>query len=107
MELHMVRESEFRERVDARSDPAIDLGLDAWSPHRIDTSWTPWSVFRQGRLIIVIAPTTMLGAVSAMVLLADEELFYTRDMQRYHWGKFSSQRICLLLQVLHPFLDFV
>ena len=26
---------------------------------------------------------------------------------RYHWGKSSSQRMCLLLQVLQPFLDLV
>jgi len=25
----------------------------------------------------------------------------------YHWGTVSSHRICLLLQVLQPFLDFV
>ena len=65
IELVYVMQPEFGEGIDAASDPVVDFGLDVGSPQQVGTCRHLGHVVHWRRLVHVIAPAAMLGAVPA------------------------------------------
>lgn len=99
-------DSKFGERKLSSLSPQLDSGLYFWSPEKIGLLGSLGRFGHHGsRAVHVIAPNLVFGAVAAASVLVFETS--QTSFQTYHCGKVSSQRICLLLQVLQPFRDLV
>ena len=101
---------EFKERKDSCPVPKLHLMLDPRRPQQIWPLGAFGGFFWGRRAVHVIASTVVLRAVSTVldVSLTGMHNESGRSMLRtHHCGKLSSHRICLLLQVLQPFRDFV
>lgn len=86
--------------------PLLDGSLDLWGPEKIGLLHSLRRFGHHGSgAIHVVTANLMLGAVATMALLALDR--GRASLGTYHCGKDSSQRMCLLLQVLQPFRDFV
>ncbi len=97
-------EIQLRKRKNASALPCIDLVLHPRCPKEV---WLLGASrgFLCRRMVHVITPTVVLCAVFTNLSLVIGSPPCRRIM--YHCGKVSSQRMCLLLHVLQPFLDFV
>ncbi len=72
--------------------------------------WIRRNIIR-GRTILIIAFNVVLGTFLAVVGGQLHDIFKacgeTGNAVAYHWGKCSSQRMCLPLHVLQPVFDLV
>ena len=102
-------QAELGEGEDAGSQPGIDLGLDGSGPQHVRCFRTPGHIVRWWWTILVVASAIVLGAISAnsIQVSMDATLLVAAGSSSYHWGKCSSQRMCLFLHVLQPLRDFV
>lgn len=99
-------DSKLGERKLSSLPPQLNGSFDFRSPQQIWLLGSLWRVRHHGsRAVHVIAPNLVFCAIAAVSMSAFETCQTT--FRPYHCGKVSSQRMCLLLQVLQPFRDFV
>lgn len=86
--------------------PVVDVALSPWSEHkrRLFGTVLTWRLYPDS--LHIITSDLVFRAITTVYLSVREA--HTHHLQRTdHCGKVSSQRICLLLQVLQPFRLFV
>jgi len=86
--------------------PEFNSSLNLWRPEEVGLLRGLRRFRHHGsRTVHVVATDLMFGAVAAGPLLVRGP--EDRAVGTYHCGNVSSQRMCLLLHVLHPFRDLV
>lgn len=96
----------FGERKLSSLPPHLDSSFNFRGPEKIGLLRSLRRFRHHGSgAVHVIAPNLVLGAIAAVNMLLLETP--QPSLKTYHCGNVSSQRICLLLQVLQPFRDLV
>lgn len=86
--------------------PYFDVGFNLRRPKHIGLFWSRSSFFLR-RHVHVRATTVVLCTIPTSISVSKYPHVSTKLHNTYHWGKFSSHRICRRLQVSHPLRDFV